>query len=128
MRQLTYAMSVSLDGFVQAANGGVDWSYPDHELHQYFNDRERTIDIFLYGQRMYENMAAYWPTADANPSAPQVEIEYAQIWKSKPKIVISRTLDRVAWNSTLVRGDIASLVDELREQLGKTTCAWVVPN
>lgn len=118
MRKITYAMSVSLDGLVASANGDIDWSYPDEELHQHLNDRERTMDVFLYGRRMYEDMAAYWPGADARPDAPQVEIEYARIWKSKPKVVFSKNLQQVAWNSTLVREDIAGVVKKLKEQPG----------
>ena len=85
MGKVIYAMLVSVDGFIETANGDLSWSFPDPELHQHFNDQERTIDTYLYGRRLYENMAAYWPTADENPSAPQVEIEYARIWKEKRK-------------------------------------------
>ena len=119
MRKVMYAMSVSLDGFIEAADGDLSWSYPDQELHQHFNDREREIDIYLYGRRLYENMAAYWPTADENPLAPPYEKEYARIWKDKPKIVFSKTLDQVGWNARLVRGNIAGEVNRLKKQPGK---------
>jgi dihydrofolate reductase len=112
-------MSVSLDGFIEATNGDLSWSFPDSELHQHFNDLESMIDIHLYGRRLYENMAAYWPTADENPSAPKHEIAYARIWKNMPKIVFSRTLDQVGWNSRLVKGNIAEEVNKLKEQPGK---------
>jgi dihydrofolate reductase len=95
MRKVFYAMSVSLDGFIEAVGGDLSWSFPDEELHQYFNHQEARIDTYLYGRGLYENMSAFWPTADENPSAPQQEIEYARIWKSKPKIVFSKTLDQV---------------------------------
>jgi dihydrofolate reductase len=119
MGKVMYAMSVSLDGFIEAANGDLSWSYPDEELHEHFNDREAMIDTYLYGRRLYENMAAFWPTADENPSAPQYEVEYARIWKSKPKIVFSTTLDQVGWNSRLVSGNIVEQVNRLKEQPGK---------
>jgi dihydrofolate reductase len=119
MRKVTYGMSVSLDGYIEAPEGDLSWSFPDEELHQHFNDREAMIDTYLYGRRLYENMAAFWPTADENPSAPQVEIEYARIWKSKPKIVFSKTLDHVGWNSRLVRGNIAEEVNQLKAQPDK---------
>jgi dihydrofolate reductase len=122
MRKVTYAMSVSLDGFIEATNGDLSWSYPDEELHKHFNDRESLIDTYLYGRRLYENMAAYWPTADENLSAPKHEIEYARIWKSKPKIVFSKTLVQVGWNSRLVRGNIADEVSRLKAEAGKDMC------
>jgi len=95
-------MSVSLDGFIEAANGDLRWSDPDEELHKHFNDREAMIDMHIYGRRLYENMAAFWLTADENLSAAEYEIEYAHIWKNMPKIVFSKTLDRVEWNARLV--------------------------
>jgi dihydrofolate reductase len=64
-------------------------------------------------------MAAFWPTADENPSAPMYEIEYARIWKNMPKIVFSKTLNQVGWNSKLLRGDIANEVNTLKKQSGK---------
>jgi dihydrofolate reductase len=118
MRKVIYAMSVSLDGFIAATDGDLRWSYPDEELHQHFNDQERLIDLHLYGRGLYENMASYWPTADENPSAPQVEREYARLWKTMQKIVFSTSLIKVGWNSQLVRGDIAGTVKRLKAQPG----------
>jgi dihydrofolate reductase len=119
MRKVIYAISVSLDGYIEAANGDIGWSFPDEELHKHFNERESMFDTHLYGRRLYENMTAYWPTADENPSAPQHEIEYARIWKSKPKVVFSKTLDHAEWNSTLIREDITNEVNRLKSQSGK---------
>lgn len=119
MRKVIYAMSVSLDGFIEDTHGDLSWSYPDQELHKYFNDRESAIDIHLYGRGLYENMSAYWPTADENASAPRAEIEYARIWKDKKKIVFSKTLKKVGWNSQLVSENIAEEVNRLKAQPGK---------
>lgn len=119
MRKVIYRMSVSLDGFIEAADGDLSWSYPDEELHKHFNDLESTVETHLYGRRLYENMAAYWPTADEDPSAPEHEKAYARIWRDKPKIVFSTTLDHVEWNARLVRQDIAQEVKQLKEQPGK---------
>jgi len=119
MRKVIYAMSVSLDGFIEATDGDLRWSFPDEELHQHFNEQERLIDVHLYGRGLYENMASFWPTADQDPAAPAVEIEYARIWKDMPKIIFSRTLKQVGWNSRLVSGDIAGEVKRLKAQPGR---------
>ena len=63
-------------------------------------------------------MASYWPTADKNPSVPRYEIEYARLWREKPRVVFSKTLERVGWNSRLVKGDLAGEVNKLKEQPG----------
>jgi dihydrofolate reductase len=118
-RKVIYAMMVSLDGYMEGPDRDIDWSFPDEELHQHFNEQESEIDINLYGRGLYENMSSYWPTADLNPSAPQVEIDFARIWKSKPKVVFSKTLEQVEWNSRLVRENIADEIVKLKEQPGK---------
>ena len=119
MRKVIYRMSVSLDGFIEAANGDIGWSAPDPELHQHYNDLDSTVDVELYGRGLYENMTAYWPTADHDPSATEQVKEYARIWRSKPRVVFSTTLQQVEWNSRLVTGNIAEEVGRLKEQPGK---------
>lgn len=116
MGKVIYSMMVSLDGFVEGPNKEIDWVMIDEELHTFANDEAREMGAFLYGRRLYEVMASYWPTADADPSIPDYMVEFARIWKEKPKIVFSRTLDKVEWNSRLVRGDVAAEVAKLKEQ------------
>ena len=67
MRKLIYMMNTSLDGYVEDANGSLDWSSPDEEIHQFFNDQERKFEVSLYGRRLYETMQPYWSTAEQNP-------------------------------------------------------------
>lgn len=92
--KVIYAMSVSLDGFIEGPNEDLSWAFPDEELHRHINAQESTIDVHLYGRRLYEEMAAYWPTADENPAAPDYEVENARIWKDKPNGVSNRQVSR----------------------------------
>jgi dihydrofolate reductase len=119
MRKVVYVTSLSLDGYIEAASGDPGWAFPDEELHRHFNDLEKESDTLLYGRRMYELMVAYWPAADQNPSAPPYEIDYAHIWKAIPKVVFSRTLEAVDWNSHLVKGNAEVEVAKLKAQPGK---------
>jgi dihydrofolate reductase len=116
MGKIIYLMNVSLDGFVETVDHGLDWTLVDEELHAWFNEQERAVEASLYGRRLYELMAAYWPTAESDPNATSVEIEYARIWNSKPKIVFSSTLETVASNGRLVRGDIVAELGQIREE------------
>jgi dihydrofolate reductase len=118
MRKLIYSMGVSLDGFIAGPDGEIDWSAPDEELHRFHNRRTRESGAHLYGRRLYEEML-YWETADQNPSASDVELEFARIWKEIPKIVVSTTLDRVEGNARLVKDGVAEEVARLKEQPGK---------
>ena len=63
-------------------------------------------------------MVDYWPTAATDPAATPAMLEFARIWKDKPKIVFSRTLGRVQWNSRLVRDDAAEEVARLKAEPG----------
>ncbi len=112
-------MMVSLDGFIEDAGHTLNWVVIDEELHTFANDEARETGVFLYGRRLYENMAAYWPTADADPSAPQYMLDFAQIWKAKPKVVFSKTLTRVDWNSRLVKDDVGREITKLKAQPGE---------
>ena len=47
------------------------------------------------------------------------ELEFARIWKALPKVVFSKTLEKVAGNARLVRDDVAEEVAKLKEQPGK---------
>jgi dihydrofolate reductase len=114
MRKVIYAMLVSADGFIENPAGSLDWSVPDTELHQHFNDQERELGTILYGRRMYEIMSAFWPTADEDPQAPPVIREYARIWRAKPKIVFSQTLPEVGWHAQLFRGDLGAEIKRLK--------------
>jgi dihydrofolate reductase len=118
MRKLIYSMGVSLDGFIAGPQGDIDWSAPDEQLHRFHNEQVREIGVHLCGRRLYETMV-YWETAEENPSASDYELEFARIWKGLPKIVFSKTLQRVEGDARLVRDGLADEVAKLKEQPGK---------
>jgi dihydrofolate reductase len=105
MRKIVVQMSVSLDGFFEGPGGDIGWHQVDEELHQHFNDVIAPMGGFLSGRVSHELMAAYWPTADQDPTASGPEREFARIWRDMPKIVYSRTLTSAGWN-TMIRRDI----------------------
>jgi dihydrofolate reductase len=117
-RNLIYSMGVSLDGFIAGPDGDFDWSAPDEERHRFHNEQTRELGVHLCGRRLYETMV-YWETADEDPSAPEHVLEFAHIWKALPKIVFSRTLDRVEGNTRLRRDGVAAVVAELKAQPDK---------
>jgi dihydrofolate reductase len=116
MGKLIYLLNVSLDGFVETVDRSLDWTVVDDELHTWFNDHSRTLDASLYGRRLYEVMAAYWPTAESDPAATGPMREFARIWNATPKVVFSTTLDSVGPNCRLVAGDVGDRLAELRSE------------
>ena len=119
MPTLIYSMNVSLDGFIEDPRHSLDWVIIDRELHQFINDQQAGIGAFLYGRGMYENMSAYWPTADTDPDATDYTLEWAHLWEAMPKIVFSTTLKKVEWNSRLVKENAVEEVKKLKAQPGK---------
>jgi dihydrofolate reductase len=96
-------MSVSADGYMEGPGHDIGWHLVDEEVHRAFNEHAAAAGAFLSGRTTYELMTAYWPTADQDPDAPEPIVEFARIWREKPKVVYSRTLDRVEGDATLVR-------------------------
>jgi len=78
----------------------------------------REIGVHLCGRRLYETMT-YWETIDERSSVPEHELEFARIWKDIPKLVFSKTLEKVQSNARLVRDGVAQEVSQLKEQPGK---------
>ena len=116
MGRLIYSLNVSLDGFVETPDHGLEWATVYEELHTWFNEQARTLDASLYGRRIYELMAGYWPNAEEDPAATDVEREFARIWKPMPKIVFSTSLDHVEHNARLVQGDVATVLEDVRRE------------
>jgi dihydrofolate reductase len=117
MRKLIYSMTVSLDGYIAAPDGSIDWSVPDEELFRFHHQRVQEIGVHLCGRRLYETMA-YWETAEEGPLAAEY-VEFAQTWKALPKIVFSTTLESVVGNTRLASGSVGEEVSRLKEQRGK---------
>lgn len=118
MRKIVLQSSVSLDGYIEGPNRELDWHLIDGELHQHFNQQLAAMGAFLMGRTMYELMAGFWPTADQDPAAPGVVVEFAGIWREMPKLVYSRTLEHADWNSTIVREVVPEEVEELKARPG----------
>ena len=86
MGKVVYLMNVSLDGYVETPDHSLDWGTVDDELHTWFADRQRETDVSVYGRRLWEAMAAYWPTGEANPASTAPMREFARSWNATPKV------------------------------------------
>jgi dihydrofolate reductase len=119
MGRLIYMLNTSVDGFVETADHGLDWgtTVDTEEMHAWFAARASRLAASLYGRRLYETMAAYWPTADTDPAVTKAGLEFQRQWLRIPKIVFSSTLPSVDWNSRLVRGDVGDELARLRGEL-----------
>ena len=124
MRKVILFMVYSLDGFVGGPKGELDWEDRDEEVSRDFvNDMLSTVDIMLLGRVLYQGFEQAWPAMAADPSSPKEIVDFAHWIEDTPKIVFSKTLDKIGWkNSRLVSvnsdEDIAREVSKLKQQPG----------
>jgi dihydrofolate reductase len=116
MGRIVVTEFVSLDGVMEAP-GGEDFKYKawsfdfdrGEEGDQFKLDETRESDALLLGRVTYEGFAAAWPSRDG---------EFADKFNSMPKYVVSSSLEDPEWNnSTVIKGDVATEVSKLREEL-----------
>jgi len=118
VRKLIYSFSVSLDGYIADADGNLDWGAPDEELHRVHNELTRELDVVLLGRGLYETML-FWETAEEkHPDLPEVQVEFARIWREKERLVFSRTLEGVEGDARLTTEDPADVVARLKAEPG----------
>ena len=112
---LIYSMGVSVDGFIADREGAFGWTVPGEEQFRFHLAQVRELGGHLCGRRLYETMLA-WET---DPSLRDTELgaAFADVWCAIPKVVFSRTLDRVQGNARLAE---ASVADEAAAALAAT--------
>jgi len=131
MRPLRYYINVTLDGCCDHRA-----MLPDEELHRHAAAKLDEADALIFGRVTYEMMEAAWrpslspspspspsPTSPTSPSPTDARPDwmepFARTIDAAKKYVVSSTLDRVDWNSELVRGDLGDAVRQLKQESGK---------
>jgi dihydrofolate reductase len=113
LRKLVATELVSLDGVMESPE---EWafSYSNEEMEEANAAGMAASDALLLGRVTYEALAAYWP----NQPRGTPMVDYLN---SVPKIVVSTSLEEpLEWNnSTLIKGNVAEEVAELKRQPGK---------
>lgn len=99
MAKLIYSAISSLDGYIEDTEGKFDWAAPDKEVHQFVNNLERSVGVYLLGRRMYEIMKV-WETDPELAADSPITHEFSEIWKQADKIVFSKTLQNVETRKT----------------------------
>lgn len=108
---------VTLDGVAEGPGGGesfehAGWTFRinrGEDGDAFKLDETRDTAALLFGRKTYEGMAAVWPKMTG---------EYADMWNSVPKYVVSSTLKDPEWNNTTVLdGDVAKDVKRIVEEI-----------
>ena len=109
MAKLVFGMNQSLDGYVDHQEFA-----PDPALFRHWIEHVRDLTGSVYGRRMYETMR-YWDEDRPEWSAEQHE--FAAAWRRQPKWVVSRSLQSVGPNATLVEDDLEAAIRGLKARL-----------
>jgi dihydrofolate reductase len=110
MAKFVFGMSQSLDGYVdhQALPP------PGPALFRHFTEWVASLSGSVYGRRIYEIMR-YWDKDD--PDWDAAERAFAAAWRRQPKWVVSRSLESVGPNATLVTGELETALRELKARV-----------
>lgn len=122
-RKIIAALQVSLDGLIEGPNGELDWIGTWADSFDLLPD----IDTCVLGAGMYPGYEQYWLAILANPEGvlpltgrvpSDGEIEYARFADKTPHVVLSTTLNTVAWQTTRIVRTVAD-IRALKQQPGK---------
>lgn len=104
MRKILLQLAVSLDGYIEGPNGEFDWCFTeqDYGMSKFF----KRIDSVFYGRKSYELVLSM--ESEAPPGFPKLK-EY----------VFSKSLDRVREGAVLVKDDIKSEVEKIKNEKGR---------
>ncbi len=109
MAKVVFGLNQSLDGYVDHQE-----FLPSPALFRHFIEHVRDLTGMVYGRRTYEVMR-YWDEDRADWDAE--EHDFAAVWRSQPKWVVSRSLKSVGPNDTVVGDDIEAVIRGLKAQL-----------
>ncbi|MFC4115238.1 dihydrofolate reductase family protein [Nonomuraea zeae] len=129
MGKIISSFFISLDGVVESPD---QWHFPywNDEMGAMVEAGMQSAAGFLMGRKLYDEWSSYWTTTDQDQDAARA-LNNAQKW------VVSNSLQKADWaNTTIVSGDVAARLRELKEQVegdiqmsgSATTVRWLLAN
>ncbi|MGN7885514.1 dihydrofolate reductase family protein [Dyadobacter endophyticus] len=113
MRKVIAAINMTLDGVCDHTSVN-----PDEEIHEHYRELLKSGDVALYGRITYQLME-YWKNVVENPTGDKAMDDFAIAIDRIPKVVFSRTLTNVDWESARVATrDLKEEVLALKEKPG----------
>ena len=92
----------------------------DDEVLEHYTHLLRDFDLLVYGRKTYQLMVPYWPDIAKSQSETKADIEFAQTFVSKKKIVFSRSLASAEdENTRIVRTNLRDEILRLKQEQGK---------
>ncbi|GGP09928.1 dihydrofolate reductase family protein [Nonomuraea glycinis] len=129
MGKIVSSFFISLDGVVESPD---QWHFPywSDEMGAVVEAGMQSAAAMLMGRTLYDEWSAYWTSTDTDQ-------EVAKALNEARKYVVSSTLTKADWaNTTVISGDVAAKVNELKAQIdgdiqmsgSATTVRWLLAN
>ena len=120
MRKLKLIVQMTIDGFVAGPNGELDWMIfeIDEKGTAVLDEWTDSSDTILFGRKMMDGFMKHWESVYENPE--NLRYSFAEKMVNYPKFVFSKTIEKSVWrNTTLVKGELAETVNEIKNREGK---------
>ena len=114
MRNVIYGINLTADGCCDHTKGN-----GSEDIHEYFTDLMKGVDLIVYGRKTYELMVPYWPIIAKDKSGTKTANEFAQTFDAIDKVVFSSSLDSADGNTRIIRGNLADEFLKLKQKPGK---------
>ena len=116
MRNVIFAINITVDGCIDHTKFN-----PAEDLLEHYTRLLRDdVGALVYGRKTYQLMVPYWPDIAKSQSETKADIEFAQAFVSKEKIVFSRSLDSAEdENTRIVRTNLRDEILKLKQEPGK---------
>lgn len=104
------SLLMTVDGF-----DGNEVFEPTGEDHQVFNDQLARAEAVVFDRANYELLVPYWDEVDlGDPALPEAERNFAELFRTRRRFVVSDTLEQVDELATLIRDEPATQLRELK--------------
>jgi dihydrofolate reductase len=114
MRKIIAAFNMSIDGYCDHTS-----MIADDEMLEHYSELLSSAGTVLYGRITYQLME-FWQTVVKNPTGKKPMDKYAESIDKISKIVFSKTLKNVKWESAMIaKQGIEKEVSVLQQQTGK---------
>lgn len=108
MRTVTYGAACSLDGFIAARDGAIDWLHFSTDVQQEIGRYWKTVDTMLIGRKT-------WAAGEEQGGT-------GAMTKGMTTWLFSRTMRTAPPGVQLVSGDAGAFVRDLKHRPGKGIC------
>lgn len=113
MAELFIQISVSLDNYIEDANGDIEWMAHDTPVDHIHTETLRSIEGMIFGRKAHALLAKFWPVARDNADYPELA-EQTRLMNALPKYVLTHGKETTGWANSHAIGaeDFARLKAE----------------